>query len=54
MIAPGATAQLKATLSGPSDAIVDFSQTPRSSITLSVDVNVSGRARTGDNALTQP
>jgi hypothetical protein len=54
MIASGATAQLKATLSGPSDTIVDFSQTLRRSITLSVDMKVSGRARTGDNELTQP
>lgn len=53
-IAPGATAQLKATLSGPGDAIVDFSQTLRTSTTLSLDMNVSGRARTGDDELTQP
>jgi hypothetical protein len=53
-VAPGATAQLKATLSGPGTTIVDFSQTLRSSLTLSMDFNVSGRSRTGDNELTQP
>ena len=52
-IAPGATAQIKADIS-PGATIGTFSSTLRTSTSSTLSLSVSGRARSGDNELTQP
>lgn len=55
ILASGATAQLKTTLGPSGDTIGYFSQISiRETRAASMDLNVVGRARTGDDELTQP
>ena len=54
-VAPGQAAQLKALLSGSGETLSSFSHTsPRGTLATTADLTVSGRARGGDDQLTQP